>query len=303
MLIVDGVTMRYRGAPAPVLEDVSLEVAAGRILPLLGGNGVGKTTLLKIVCGLIEPSRGTVRVGGADTVRNGVAARAALGVSLYPERSFYFRLTVRQNLRYFASLRGLFGRAARVEIDDVLDAVGLADIGRTAFMRLSLGQRKRLGVARSMLGSPPLIVLDEPTANLDADSTAAVHRIMRERRASGATVLFSTHQVQDLAVAVGGVLRIADRRLSLTEIPNTTGPTRRVDVVATAAGPVDLSAVESRYRLQRRGRGFSVELPVEVALADLLGELSRHGVLVESVHDDRWVAGPGRAVPRLEEAS
>ncbi|WP_406507908.1 heme ABC exporter ATP-binding protein CcmA [Streptomyces sp. NBC_00212] len=223
MLSVAGMSMSYRKAPVPVFSDVDFRVPAGCVVPLLGSNGAGKTTLLKILCGLITPTVGSVRVADVDIVRRPTAARTHLGVSLYPERSFYFRLTCVQNLRYYASLRNLFGTPAKQEIARLLDQVGLAEHADTQFMRLSLGQRKRLGLARALLGQPPLLLLDEPTANLDAENVARFYDIIADHAGSGGSVLFSTHNEGDLTKATEQFLRIESGQVLPTPTPGASG--------------------------------------------------------------------------------
>ncbi|AZQ72676.1 MULTISPECIES: heme ABC exporter ATP-binding protein CcmA [Streptomyces] len=212
-MTVTSMSMSYRKTTTPVFSEVDFTVPAGRLVPVLGSNGAGKTTLLKILCGLITPSAGSVTVQGEDVVRRPVAARAHLGVSLYPERSFYFRLTCTQNLRYYASLRDLYGARAKREIAGLLDRVGLEEFADTQFMRLSLGQRKRLGLARALLGSPSLLLLDEPTANLDTENVARFHEIIAEHADGGGSVLFSTHTEGDLEKTTDRFLRIAESRV------------------------------------------------------------------------------------------
>jgi heme ABC exporter ATP-binding subunit CcmA len=288
MLTIHDVSMWYRGAPDPILAQVEVFIPGGEIVPVLGDNGVGKTTLLKIVCGIAAPTTGSVRVGERDTIKQSVEARSVIGVSMYPERSFYYRLTCQQNLRYYASLRNLFGSAAKQEIRRVLTAVELLDLADTAFMRLSLGQRKRLGLARCLLGRPHLLVLDEPTANLDADSVTNFYRVMAEHRAAGGLVLFSTHQMADLSVATGRFLRIQDRRVYSVEVTAASEVTRSVHVITPNAKGIDLSAIESRYTVRHTADGFSIALPVSVALPAFVTKISELGVLIEQVLDDRW---------------
>lgn len=224
MLTVENVSMFYRKAGTPVFTDVDFTVPTGHLVPVLGSNGAGKTTLLKILCGLIAPTEGSVRIAGHDVVRRPAAAREHLGVSLYPERSFSFRLTCTQNLRYYASLRNLFGASAKRETADLLERVGLSEHAGTQFMRLSLGQRKRLGLARALLGRPPLLLLDEPTANLDAENVARFHEIIASHAEGGGSVLFSTHNEGDVRRATEWFLQIEGGRVISTPALVSTGP-------------------------------------------------------------------------------
>ncbi len=212
MLVFNEVTLRFPGADYPLLERVSLELSPGTITSLLGPNGAGKTTLLKLSCGLIEATSGTVTVAGHDVVVTATQARRMLGVSLYPERSFYYRLTCRQNLRYYSALRGIFGRECRLEVSRVLQLLDLDDVADLAFMHLSLGQRRRIGVARSLLGSPPLVLLDEPTASLDDTRIDQLHQALSAYRQEGGTVLLSTHLARDFALSTDQ-LHLADHKI------------------------------------------------------------------------------------------
>lgn len=144
MLTFNNVMLQFPGTTTPLLDRVSLNLTPASITSLAGPNGSGKTTLLKLACGLLEPTAGSVTVAGHNTVSAASAARGNLGVSLYPERSFYYRLTCRQNLRYYSSLRGLFGRRCRSEADRVLQLLNLVEVSDVPFMRLSLGQQRRL---------------------------------------------------------------------------------------------------------------------------------------------------------------
>lgn len=302
MLTIHDVSMQYRGAPVPILEHVEIVIPGGEIVPVLGDNGVGKTTLLKIVCGIVTPTTGWVRVGEYDTITQSVKARFVIGVSMYPERSFYYRLTCKQNLRYYASLRNLFGSVAQQEVRRVLTAVKLSDLADVAFMRLSLGQRKRLGLARCLLGWPHLLVLDEPTANLDAESVTNFYRVMAEHRAAGGSVLFSTHQMVDLSVATGRFLRIQDRRVSSAQVTAASEVSRSVHVITPNTKEVDLSTLESQYTVHRTVDGFSVALPVSVSLPAFVANISELGVLIEQVFDDRWREHLDGAENALQEA-
>ncbi|MCJ1712946.1 ATP-binding cassette domain-containing protein [Curtobacterium sp. VKM Ac-2922] len=211
------VSVRYPGVPDQVFSGVDLTLDEGTLMVLVGPNGAGKTTLLRAMCGLIRPTTGRIELDGCDVVRHPDRAQRSLGVSLYPERSFYFRLTARQNLRYFAALRGLGRRAAMSEVDRVLTVAGLEEHESLPFMRLSLGLRKRLGFARALLGAPSTLLLDEPLANLDAASSAAVVEHLASLRDAGHRVVLSTHEASGVASLVDVVGQLKDGRLTTTD--------------------------------------------------------------------------------------
>ncbi|MFE7202607.1 ABC transporter ATP-binding protein [Pseudonocardia alni] len=296
MLTVDDVTMQFRGSDAPLLENVSLSLPPGSITSVTGPNGSGKTTLLRLACGLLEPTSGSVSVAGHDIISSATAARGCLGVSLYPERSFYYRLTCRQNLRYYASLRGIFGRRSRAEIDRVMRLLDLIEMSDVVFMRLSLGQRRRLGVARSLLGSPALVLLDEPTANLDDCAVNRLHETLEGYRLDGGTVLFSTHLADDLT-RVTERLCLGDRKI--VRPPQHPPRSARWIRVEGNLDRADVGMIEQTYPLRRGGDHLSLLVPSSVGMAEVVDRLVAAGVEVKSfaVRDQ---AVPGVSMLRPE---
>ncbi|MDN5563570.1 MAG: heme ABC exporter ATP-binding protein CcmA [Luteococcus sp.] len=287
MIDVNDVSMKFPRALKPVFEEVTFTVGEGAIAPLIGSNGAGKTTLLRIIAGIISPATGSVSIKGADpTLELGVAQRD-IGLSLYPERSFYFRLTSRQNLEYFASLRGLFGKQARAEADRTLCMVGLEEKADAMFMRMSLGQRRRLGLARALLCSPGVLLLDEPTANLDSTGSALVQGIIREHAAAGGAVMLSTHHQQDLRLATGPVLTLKGGQL--TEVQSAASTlSRQVDITFGSGDTSVVWSLAEKYPLTRTSDGVLLDVPLDVPLAAVISELSSLGVCISSVIDGLW---------------
>ena len=147
---------RHRGAPPrrPALKDVSLRVRRGELFGLVGPNGAGKTTLLKTLVTLTLPDSGSIRIDGIDPAQHPEAARARIGLCTSEDRSFYFRLTGRENLQFFGALVGLRGAVLASRINEVIRQVDLnADLDRH-FSNYSSGMRQRLAVARSLLADP-----------------------------------------------------------------------------------------------------------------------------------------------------
>jgi ABC-2 type transport system ATP-binding protein len=181
------------------LKDVSLEVPEGAIFGLLGPNGAGKTTLLKILSCLILPTEGMVRVGGHETHRNDGAIQRILGFVSSDERSFYWRLTGRQNLLFFGRLYQLHGKALSERISYLLTRLELGDQADKPFGDYSSGMKQRLAMARALLHDPPILLLDEPTRSLDPISAKHLRRFIadelngREKK----TLLLATHNLQE----------------------------------------------------------------------------------------------------------
>ncbi|WP_433347911.1 ABC transporter ATP-binding protein [Microtetraspora malaysiensis] len=195
MLLAEGLVKGYGRRRA--LDGFDLAVAPGEIVGLIGHNGAGKTTFVEIVSGLVRPDAGRLCVGGRDALRAGRALRRLLGVAPQ-EFALYNRVTARENLRLFAGLAGLRGRRRDAEIARVLDGLHLATLADRPVGVLSGGQRRRVQAATAMVGSPRLLLLDEPTAGADPETRSALLAAVRARAEAGAAVLYTTHYLPEL---------------------------------------------------------------------------------------------------------
>jgi len=182
------------------LTDVSLEVRAGELFGLVGRNGQGKTTLIKTACGLVEPSAGRVRVFGFDTVRSLREVKRRVGLVSADERTFYYRLSGRDNLVFFARLHGLDEGARTPRIEALARTLELEPVLDRPFQEYSTGNKQRLAIARALLPDPPLLLLDEPTRSLDPISAEGLRRALRAwaRQGDGRTVLITTHNLAEI---------------------------------------------------------------------------------------------------------
>jgi ABC-2 type transport system ATP-binding protein len=187
-----------------VLRDVSLEVAEGKILCLLGRNGTGKTTLIRIISTLIQPDSGEVKVCGYDVKKNAGQVRRNLGVMLNAgEGGFQLRLSAMTNLEYYAALYQIPIRQARTRVKSLLYELGLAGREWDQCQSYSSGMRRRLALMRALLSDAPVLLLDEPTLGVDPWSTGEIHRKLRELAKDGKTILCTTNSVSE-AQALGG---------------------------------------------------------------------------------------------------
>ncbi|HZL84999.1 MAG TPA: ABC transporter ATP-binding protein [Candidatus Krumholzibacteria bacterium] len=197
-----GFLMRRR----QVLHGLDLSIEAGEAYALLGANGAGKSTTLRILLGLARPDSGSGSLLGKPL--GDCAARRRLGY--LPENpTFHEQLTAREFLRYGAGLLGLGGPELAARIDELLERVELASASQTRLRKLSKGMVQRLGLAQALLGDPELLVLDEPMSGLDPPGRKLVRDLILEQRQQGKTVLFSTHILSDVEVVCtrAGILR------------------------------------------------------------------------------------------------
>lgn len=195
-----GLTRRFGERVA--VDQVSMTVPERGIYGFLGRNGAGKTTTIKLLLGLLKADAGSARIAGIDVATHRIPAACKVG-ALLEAQGFYPHLSGRENLDLSRRLLGL----PASEIDRVLDVAEMTANGRRRVADYSLGMRQRLGLARAMLGAPPVLILDEPTNGLDPEGIADMRRFLRELPArAGATVLLSSHllgEIEQVATHVG----------------------------------------------------------------------------------------------------
>lgn len=192
---VRGLVKRYADGTA-ANRGINFEVSRGEVVSILGPNGAGKTTFLRQLTTELKPTDGWVEIFGIDAVAEPERAKRLMGIT--PQEAGVFEtLTVREHLELFARFKGLGKREARLSAFDVADELGLGAEIRKRVGLLSGGQRRRILIGLALLGRPPLLVLDEPTTGLDPASRHSVWKVIRRAAAEGATVIFSTHYMEE----------------------------------------------------------------------------------------------------------
>ena len=183
------------------LEDVTFTAPPGAVTALLGLNGAGKTTLFQILTGLFVADAGRVVVRGQDIARSPTAALARMGI-VFQQTVLDLDLTVAQNLRFYAGLHGMRGARAETAAEQALTILGCADLGPSTVRQLSGGTRRKIEIARALLTSPDVLLLDEPSGGLDTGSRADLVRTLFGLAADrGTAVLWATHLVQEIEQA------------------------------------------------------------------------------------------------------
>lgn len=265
---VEGVTKRYGRTVA--LDDVSLEVRSNELFALLGPNGAGKTTLIHILCTLYVPDEGRARIAGVDVVRRPLDARRNLGV-VFQEPSLDDRLTVLENLDFHGMVYGVSARDRRDRIKELLELVELTRWRDHQVRALSMGMKRRLEIARALVHDSRLLILDEPTVGLDAQSRERIWAYLHGLRSwRDITLIVTTHYIHEV--------ESCDRVCIIDQ-----GKVRAIDTVD------GLKSAYGREQLRLVPHDVAVAREIEEQYAGAL--ISSDGEVVLEVEDDAFVAG------------
>lgn len=296
--LIEARGLRRRFGETTAVEDVSLRVEAGEIYALLGPDGSGKTTTIRLLCGALRPDRGEVRLGGIDLHHRVEAARALIGY--LPQRfSLYGEMTVLENLQFFAEVRGLPASRWARRSAEILDFVGLAEFSRRRAEELSGGMRQKLGLAAALVHQPRILLLDEPTGGVDPVTRQSFWQLLIRLLGEGVAVLISTPYMDEAArcsrigflsrgrLLVEGRPSEITRRLEGRILEVTAEPRRRAEFLARSDPLIeDVHAFGDRLHV-RVSAG-----QLDVVAARLPERLAAHGVCVIRVR---------AAAPQLED--
>lgn len=272
MIEIEHLTARYGRRLA--VDDLSLSVAEGALMGLLGPNGAGKTTTLSCVVGLRRPDAGEIRVDGVAVSQDPLRARRLLGwvpqrLALYPE------LTVAQNLRAFGGLYDLSGATLRARVEEALALSQLGERAKARVAHLSGGMQRRLNLAVALLHRPKVLICDEPTTGVDAQSRNHMFETIRSLNRAGMTVIYTTHYMEEVqalcdrvAIMDGGRLLTEGDLRALLDRPGDQWFDVDFD------GPVSAAAVEAA--LAAAGLPVSAVRPRPRTLETLFLELTGH---------------------------
>jgi ABC-2 type transport system ATP-binding protein len=195
VLEVNQLTKKYEGKLA--LEGISFQVKAGSCFGLLGPNGAGKSTTMKIITGILEANGGTAHVLGMESSQHADAIRRQVGY-VPQEITLYDKISAYQNLVFFGEMYGVKGNALKQKITEVLEQVGLTDRAHDPVRTFSGGMKRRINIAASLLHSPKLVILDEPTVGIDPQSRNHIFEMIRSLKRQGVTIVYSTHYMEEV---------------------------------------------------------------------------------------------------------
>jgi ABC-2 type transport system ATP-binding protein len=292
---VEGVTKRFGSGKTAItaVDNVSFDIEAGSIVGLLGPNGAGKTTLIKSVLGMVLPDEGRVRICGFDVQDQPRAAYAHVDAMLEGARNDYWRLTVRENLRYFATVGGVDPDSVAARHERLLDRLDLTEKADVAVRKLSRGMKQKVSLASVLAGGADVVFLDEPTLGLDVESSRTLQRELRRlAEEEGLTVVLSSHDMDVVETVCDRVLIMSNGRIiaddSVDELLRGDGRhgvqlTSRefdADLLAGLRARFSLTVVE---RLER-DRGTRIELTVDTdGLYALMAYLREHEITLDRV--------------------
>lgn len=234
------------------LHELNLEVLQGEVLGLLGPNGAGKTTAVRILCGLLPPTRGEVRIGGVDLAADPVAARRQ--ISFVPDGApLYTNLSPRQHLQLVGRLHGMDEARIESESKRLLEALELGPRIDDAIGQFSRGMRQKAALACAILPRPPLLVLDEPLEGLDAPTTAVIKEVLREWARAGGAVLYTSHLLDVVERVCDRMAILAQGRLvalgSLNELRSRSGADGTLEEVFRAVTQAEDPVLKARQVL------------------------------------------------------
>jgi len=306
MIRVESLTRTYGELKA--VDRVSFEIGQGEIVGLLGHNGAGKTTIMKMLTGFLEPSGGDIEIDGLDIAadREGVQSR----IGYLPENDpLYPEMTVIDYLDYAAALHGVAEAERPARIREALEKTGLAPKAADTVATLSRGYRQRVGVAQAILHQPKVLILDEPTNGLDPTQVQHMRELIRDL-AENATVILSTHILQEVQAVCDRVLIIRDGEMALDATMEQLRAGKRL-LVTVGAPPEQalpifeaVEGVGSVEKAGEQGRGFAlVEKAGEqgrgFAFAGKAGEQGRGFAFVIEVQEDQALEDVASRVARM----
>jgi ABC-2 type transport system ATP-binding protein len=229
------------------LRELSISVNRGEVVALLGPNGSGKTTTLKLISTLLLPDFGRVVVDGFDTCTHSQVVRTRVGIAVASERSFYPRLTARENLEFFATFDDVPRAVRRARIDAVLEQCGLSDVADTLVMKFSSGMYQRLAIARALVKQPKILLLDEPTRSLDPAGAQEFWRLLRSLRGE-VTMLLATHSFAEAVAVADRVAILRQGKLQAWRaVPSTAEQLRQFYFGDTTDFAIPLEIEETEF--------------------------------------------------------
>lgn len=280
MITISELTKRY--GKTAVVDNFNVSIEQGESIALWGPNGAGKTTVVRCLLGLVSYD-GTITVNGVDARKAGKAARSQMGY-VPQELSFYDAMKVIDLLDYSATLR----RIGPDRVDEVIETVGLADHIDKRVSELSGGLKQRLGIASALLPDPPILLLDEPTSNLDARARDHAIGILEGLRHEGRTLIVTSHHIEEVGMLVDRVVAMEQGRITVecdpTDLAEELGLRAWLHLILTnGSAPKALAVLsEKGFEAKMNSRGVLVEVSAQ-GKGEAVAALQKAGVVIDDL--------------------
>ncbi|REE28032.1 ABC-2 type transport system ATP-binding protein [Methanothermobacter defluvii] len=260
------------------LDNLSFSVAEGELMGIIGHNGAGKTTAIRIIAGILHPDSGTVRVGGHDVAEDPLSVKSMIGY-LPEEPNLYERFRAGDLLRYFGELYGVPRDVLDDRIAELLELVGMTDRAMDPINTFSKGLRQRIGIARALIHDPPIIIFDEPTMGLDPATAFSIREFIRDLKGSK-TMILCTHYMEEAEYLCDRVAIINQGRILDIGTPDELKSKVRGDIVLevkvrdiSSVGESDLMMIPGVKSVEVDGSTLRVSLENRGAISGVITEL------------------------------
>lgn len=279
---------RYGGSLA--VDNISLKIEKGEIFGLLGPNGAGKSTTIKMIIGLLKPDRGEIYVKGMDIRKDSLAVKRILG--LVPQDiAIYDGITARENVEFFGKLYGLRGENLKKGADEALEFTGLKDKEKEKPKKFSGGMKRRLNIACAIVHQPEIIIMDEPTVGIDAQSRNHILASVKELNKRGATIIYTSHYMEEVETIANRVGIIDYGKLialgTKDELKKQLSTDEKIliEAVNIRFNPVDeIKKLNGITNVSLKGNKIEILTPnAQQVLQDILFILSKENVTVRNI--------------------
>lgn len=196
IISIENLSKHYKGADFETLNNVSITINKGDIYGLLGPNGAGKTTLISIICGVVSPTTGTIKINGKNIFSDLNSVKQLIGV-VPQDIALYPMLTAKENLQFYGAMFGIHGEELNSKINDWLERLGLAHAANRRIDKFSGGMKRRINLIASVLHDPQVLFLDEPTVGVDVQSRTVIIEQLEELNRNGMTIIYTSHHLDE----------------------------------------------------------------------------------------------------------
>lgn len=234
VIVARNLTKKYKESDTVALREIDLTVSEGEFLGLLGPNSAGKTTLTSIICGLLSPTSGEIRVFNEDVNQSLSAVKKRIGL-VPQEIALYSTLTVKENINFFGHLQGIHGTDLQARVKDLIDKFNLCEHASKLISRCSGGIKRRVNLISGIIHEPELLLLDEPTLGVDTQLREMIFEYLGELNQKGTTIIYTTHYMKEAELLCSRI-KIIDNGIMIAD-------GKPADLIAANKGCTDLGQV------------------------------------------------------------